>query len=467
MAPIFGHSAHRAELIPPKWGVAATVTGGMLVVGPPFYAMYIALPRLMHGFGADVEQAQWVLSAFSIAEAAMMPTVGWLGRVVGDRRLYMTALAAYMLFALLAAGAWNIEALIVFRILQGLAEGPLQPLSVALFYRAFPPAQRGLAVGLYILSWALCALLAYSGGGYLIQHRSWRLTFLMTLPLGLPSLVLARRFLPDGRDARRHGLDAWGLLSLVGFLVPWLLILNRAPRHGWHTPFTLVCLATAAPALLAFVRLELRRAEPFVDLRLFRTASFAMAALVRFLHSVGLHAYAFLVALFVQQTLGYTPLQTGLLMLPGAAVMGGAGLLMGRLADIIEPRLLLVAGLADLALVGYALSFVTPATPTAWLVALLVWLRMSTECIFSPLNVAALRTLPDAQVGMGSGILHVIMGIGAAVGTAGTASLLGRWAQDDAVAAFQELFGLTALLYAVTIVPALWIAPPARRKGPA
>jgi DHA2 family multidrug resistance protein len=506
-----------SDAIPAKWGVTATITCGMLVVGPPFYAMYVALPKIMVSFSADVEQVQWVISAFAIAEAVMMPTVGWLGSVLGYRRLYMSALSAYMLFALLSALAWNIESLIAFRILQGLAEGPLQPVSVALFYRSFPPPQRGLAVGLYILAWALCAILAYSSGGYLIEHLSWRLVFLVTLPLGLPSLMLAMGFLPAGGDGQRRSLDGWGLTAMVCFLVPLLLALNRGPRYGWDATFTLVCMAIAAPALLAFVALELMRREPFVDLRLFKNVPFSMASIVRFLHSTGLHTYAFLVALFVQQTLGYTPLQAGLMMLPGAVVMGGAGLLVGRLADKIEPRAIVVVGLTSLALVGYALSFVSPLTTVAWLILLLVWLRMSTECIFSPLNVAALRTLPEAHVGMGSGVLHVIMGIGAAVGTAGTASLLSRWeshhsltaahegnplsldgraivsgveevlrgagaveaqlgAEVDAalqayaraeasIAAFQDMFMLIALLYAVTIIPALLITPPRQPKG--
>ena len=309
-----------------KWGVAATITCGLLVIGPPFYAMYVALPKVMADFGADVEQVQWVISAFAIAEAAMMPTIGWLGSVTGYRRLYMWSLSAYMLFALLAALSWNIESLIVFRILQGLAEGPLQPIFVALFYRSFPPRQRGLSVGLYIFAWALCGILAYSGGGYLIEYLSWRLVFLVTLPLGLPSLLLALRFLPAGGEGNRRRLDGLGLLAMVCFLVPLLLALNRGPREGWDASFTLICLAVAAPSLLAFVCLELTRAEPFVDLRLFKVFSFSMASIVRFLHSTGLHTYIFLVALFVQQILGYTPLETGFLMLPGAVVMGVAGL---------------------------------------------------------------------------------------------------------------------------------------------
>lgn len=225
---------------------------------------------------------------------------------------------------------------------------------------------------------------------------------MVTLPVGIPSLMLAMAYLPDSRDGQRRSLDAWGLLAMIGFLVPLLLALNRGPREGWDATFTLVCFAIAAPVLLAFVALALIHKEPFVDLRLLQIFPFSMASVVRFLHSTGLHTYAFLMALFVQQTLGYTPHQAGLMMLPGAAVMGVAGLLVGRLADKLEPRAILVVGLTSLALVGYAFSFVTPLTTVAWLVLLLIWLRMSTECLFSPLNVAAL-------------------------GTAGTASLLGRW----------------------------------------
>jgi MFS family permease len=120
----------------------------MLVVGPSFYAMYVALPEIMVNFSADLEQVQWLISALAIAEAMILPTVGWLGSVIGYGGLSMSALSAYMLFVVLAALAWSIESFIAFRILQGLAEGLLQLVSVALFYRSFPRQQRGLAVGL-------------------------------------------------------------------------------------------------------------------------------------------------------------------------------------------------------------------------------------------------------------------------------------------------------------------------------
>ena len=119
--------------------------------------------------------------------------------------------------------------------------------------------------------------------------------------------------------------------------------------------------------------------------------------------------------------------------------------------------------MVSLVLVGYAFSLVTPLTTVAWLLVLLIWLRMSIECIFSPLNVAALRTLPEAHVGMGSGVLHVIMGIGAAMGTAGTASLLGRWTPHDPLSAFQYLFVMVGVLYLITIIPSLLIAPPTEK----
>jgi hypothetical protein len=314
----------------------------------------------------------------------------------------------------------------------------------------------------------------------------------VTLPVGIPSLMLAMAYLPDSRDGQRRSLDAWGLLAMIGFLVPLLLALNRGPREGWDATFTLVCFAIAAPVLLAFVALALIHKEPFVDLRLLQIFPFSMASVVRFLHSTGLHTYAFLMALFVQQTLGYTPHQARLMMLPGAAVMGVAGLLVRRLADKLEPRAILVVGLTSLALVGYAFSFVTPLTTVAWLVLLLIWLRMSTECIFSPLNVAALGTagtasllgrwqryhfLAATQEGdamsldgrtLVSGIEDAWRGAGeveAQIETNVAAALQAYMLEGATVAAFQDMFLVVALLYLVTIIPALLIVTPQRQKG--
>jgi MFS transporter, DHA2 family, multidrug resistance protein len=252
-----------------------------------------------------------------------------------------------------------------------------------------------------------------------------------------------------------------------------------------------------------------------VDLRRFKIFPFAMACVVRFLNHIGFNAYSLLVALFLQRTLDYTPLQAGLAVLPAALAVGPAGLTVGRLSDRIEPRIIFLIGLMLMTVGGYLFSSVNAWTPVVWVMTLVVILRVGSECVFSPLNNTSLRLLPMEWVRMGSGLLGLMWGIGGSVGNALTVALLdtrqavhamaagedhygsamerlyvlnevqhllqragdgayglGLTAQDvlkqhlmqeAAVAAFQDCFLLTAIVFILAMVPALFIRPQRRQ----
>jgi EmrB/QacA subfamily drug resistance transporter len=498
------------------WPVVLLNFMATLSLAFPFYTSYVALPRMMLSMSANLDQIQWVFTAYGIAQTVVMPMVGWLGSRLGTRKLFMLCLLLSTLGILGCGLAWSTGILIVFRIIQGVGAGLLSPLSVVIMFDAFPLEKRGLALGLNNTSWALGALIALPLGGYLIEAVSWRTIFFLGVPWGVVSLGLALWYLPQRPEPVSRHLDGWGFLTLTGLLVPLLYGLSQGQRHGWDAPMIQMSFLLAAASGVAFVGIELWRPNPLVELRLLRSLPFAMTCVVRFLNHVGFNAYSLLIALFLQNALEYSPLRAGLMVLPAALAVVPTSLLTGRLTDRIDPRLIFTSGLAVAGVGMYLFSTVDTWTPAFWVIVLVVVLRVGSECVFSPLTYTGLQILPSAWIRMGSGILSLMWGIGGALGNALTALLLssrqtmhqmsaglepasdlGESAQvlgdlhallheagdgvdgldlktqfmlqrhlthETAVAAFQDCFLLTAVVYLVTMLPSLLVYVPRYRS---
>jgi DHA2 family multidrug resistance protein len=475
----------------------------------PFYSSYVALPRMMVAMRANLDTIQWVLTAFAIAQTVMMPMVGWLSARFGMRSLFMLCLGCTLVGSVGCGLAWDAGSLIGFRILQGLGSGPLAPLSTVILFDAFPPGQRGTALGLNSTNWAIGALLALPVGGYIIETLSWRAIFFCGVPWGLISLALAWRLLPPDSDARQHRLDVWGVVTLVCFLVPLLFGLSQGQRFGWDAMSIQASFVIASLSIIVFLVHELRHDHPVLELRLLQNFPFAMACLVRFLNHIAFNAYSLLIALFLQTTLDYSPLRAGLTVLPSALAVAPASLLIGRLTDRLESRVIFLSGLAIMATASYLFSAVNTWTSAVWVMTLVVLLRIGSECLFSPLNYAGMQLLPASSRRMGTGMLSLMWSVGGSLGNAATVVVLsyrrtmhhlaasedrysdpseqehtlrelhtllreeGHTAdnldaaahdilhtylnQETAVAAFQDCFLLTAGIYLLTMLPALYI----------
>ena len=480
----------------------------------PFYSSYVALPRMMVEMRANLDTMQWVLTAFAIAQTVMMPMVGWLSTRFGMRHLFMLCLACTLVGSVGCGLAWDTGSLIVFRVLQGLGSGPLAPLSTVILFDAFPPGQRGIALGLNSTNWAIGALLALPLGGYLIETLSWRAIFFCGVPWGVLSLALAWRGLPQDSEARQYRLDVWGVMTLMCFLVPLLFGLSQGQRLGWETASIQLSFVVAALSVVVFIVYELRHSHPLLELRLLTHFPFAMACLVRFLNHIAFNAYSLLIALFLQTTLDYAPLRAGLTVLPSALAVAPASLLIGRLTDRLEPRVMFLSGLTLMAVGSYLFAAVDTWTPVVWVMTLVVLLRVGSECLFSPLNYAGMLLLPAASRRMGSGMLSLMWSVGGSIGNAVTVVLLSYRQtihhlaasadhysdageqeqtlrelhmllredgltednldaaandilhnylhQATSVAAFQDCFLLTAGVYLLTMLPALCIRAPRR-----
>ena len=253
-----------------KWWVTATVMLGAFLVVVSGATVNVALPPIMTTFSMNLDEVQWVITAYMTASAVLIPTVGWLGNRLGNRTLFLLSLFTFISGSALSGLAWSGSALIFFRIVQGAGGGPLLPMAMVLLNEAFPPRERGLAMGLFGLAAAFGPAVGPVIGGYLTDYISWRAVFYLNLVPGLVCMRLVCMVLPNTREAQRRALDLPGLITLAVFLVSLLIALSQGHRHGWDSPFIQRLFVVAGAAFVLLLVIELWRDEPLVELRLYR-----------------------------------------------------------------------------------------------------------------------------------------------------------------------------------------------------
>lgn len=412
-----------------KWWVSLTLFLGTLSVALTATAVDIAIPSIMSSLGASLNKIQWVLTGFMITRTVLIPSVGWLGDRLGDRDLFILSTAVFTLGSFLCSISWDADSLIFFRIIQAVGAGPLIGVAMAIMYEAFPPHERGLAMGLFMTGWSLGPFFGPLLGGYLTEHVHWRAIFYINIPVGLLSIVAAFFLLPGRKsEVRATPFDLFGFLTMTGAVVTLLLALSQGHEKGWGSGPIVALFGASVIFFFFFVAVELSAKDPFVELRYFRSPTFSLSNLVIFSRVFGFRGTNFLVALFLQRGLNYSPIQAAIFLLPGAVITGIVSPLAGTLSDRLNPRLPMVLGFVILIFTLYGLSTVTLWSSMAFIFFLLSVKSIGQSSLNAPLNTVALNALPEGKARMGSGIIGMARGLGETFGIAVLSFLLERYA---------------------------------------
>lgn len=399
-----------------KWLVAGTV---LLAGATQTFAgnsVNLAIPRIMAAFGTDLTTTQWVTTSFLITRTLMVPILGWLGGFMGNRNLFIFSMLGFVIASIGCGLAVNIPMLIVFRLMQGLVLGPLEGLTVILLIGAFPPQQRGLAIGMRTIGWSSGQIISFTIGGYFLEEVSWRMIFFMGIPSGLISTMLGLLLLRQEREFQGIPVDYLGLLALGTFLVPLLLLISFGRRDDTGTATLLILAGVALTGSVLFVARELLAKFPAVNLRLFRNPRFCLLCVTAFFNTLGLFGAQFMIPIFLQRVLGLTPLQAGLTIVPALVVSAFGGTLSGRLTDIFSPRVLIIVSLGLLVFVFNVFSTLTAMTTVGVMVTYIIFYRVCLFSINTPITSLNVTVLEHDQVRMGQGLLGMIRNIGASLG---------------------------------------------------
>ena len=292
-----------------KWWVALTVMLCAFIVVMSSATVSVALPPIMTAFGLNIDQAQWIVTAYMIAGAVLIPTVGWLGNRLGNRNVFLISLLVFVAGSALCSFAWSSTSLILFRVLQGIGSGPIMPMALVILNSSFPPRQRGLAMGLYGLGVSFGPAFGPVLGGYVTEYLSWRMVFSVNVVPGILGMLLVMLVLPNTRESVKRSFDLIGLISLSVFLVCLLSALSQGHRFGWDAPMIQRLFVIGGLAFVVFVILELWKEEPLVEVSLYRDPAFAAVSLAGLGVAMAFWGTGFLQTILLQRLMGYTPAQ--------------------------------------------------------------------------------------------------------------------------------------------------------------
>ena len=334
--------------------VLAICSTGLLMVGLDATIVNIALPAIHRSLGSSLAGLQWTVDAYTLVLASLLMLAGSTADRVGRKRVFQLGLLVFSLGSLLCALAPTQGVLIAARVLQAIGGSMLSPVAMSIIRTVFvDPAERARAIGVYAAMFGLSIALGPVLGGMLVDAVGWRAVFLVNVPVGALAVVATHRFVPESRAERPRRFDPVGQILVIVGLASLTYGIIEGPDHGWASVDIVAALAVAALALAALIPYELRRREPLLEMRWFRSAPFSGASAIALCAFAALGAFLFLNTLYLQDVRGLSPLRAGLCMLPMAAMVLVFAPLSGRLVGSRGPRPpLLAAGVALIAAVA-------------------------------------------------------------------------------------------------------------------
>jgi EmrB/QacA subfamily drug resistance transporter len=402
-----------------RWVLLATVLGSAMaaidatVVG-------IALPAIGRDFGASLPTLQWVVISYTLTLAGLLLFAGALGDRYGRKRFFLIGVVWFALASLLCGVAPNAAVLIGARAVQGIGAALLTPGSLAIIEASFRPADRGKAIGAWSGLSGVATAIGPFLGGYLVQAVSWRLIFVINLPVAAMVVVVAMRHVPESRDPDITGrIDVTGGVLVTLGLVGLTYGLIEGPSRGWTTFTPMTTLIAGVLLLAAFLAWEHRTPAPMMPLNLFASAQFSSANVVTFVVYAALSGVLFLLPIELQQVSDYTALEAGISLLPVTLIMLALSARSGGLAARIGPRLqmtvgplLIAAGLALFTRIGPAGNYVTEVLP-----AVLVF-GAGLAVNVAPLTSTVLAAVPASHAGMASAVNNDVARAGGLIAVA-------------------------------------------------
>jgi EmrB/QacA subfamily drug resistance transporter len=391
----------------------------LVIVGLDSTIVNVALPSIQKELHAPVSGLQWVMDAYTLVLAGLLVLAGSTADRVGRRRTFQAGLATFTVGSLLCSLAPGLGWLVVFRIVQAVGGSMLNPVAMSIIVNTFTDrAERARAIGVWGAAFGASLALGPVVGGLLVAAVGWRGIFWVNIPIGVAAIALTALFVPESKAPHPRRIDPVGQALVIVVLAALIYGIIEGPRHGWSSPEIIGCFCLSAAALVALLIVELRRTEPLLDLRFFRSAPFSGATLIAVCAFAALGGFLFLNTLYLQDERGYSALHAGLLTLPLAAVMVVAAPLSGRMISQRGPRLpLLVAGLTMTA-GGAMLTGLTGHTPVDWLLASYVIFGIGFGMVNAPITNTAVSGMPATQAGVAAAIASTSRQVGTSLGVA-------------------------------------------------
>jgi EmrB/QacA subfamily drug resistance transporter len=405
--------------------LVATILGSSIAI-LDLSAVNVALPSIQRSLGGGLAGQQWVSNAYLLTLASLILLGGSLGDIFGERLVFGIGVAGFGVSSLLCALAPSIAVLIAFRAVQGIAGALLTPSSLAVIVATFPERERGPAIGTWTAWGTIAGALGPLVAGLILNVASWRWIFVINLPLVVVCLWLIVRAVPSGnRSQTRRRVDVVGAVLCVLGLGGTVFALIEQPRLGWSDPAVSGSLIGGVLMFAGFLIYESRARDPMLRLELFKSRNFAIGNVETLALYGGLSALFFFLVLYLQQVAGYSPLKSGLALLPESLIMFALSSRFGALADRLGPRVFmgggpLIAGAGMLMLLGFGVrvDYVTQVLP-----GILVF-SLGLSVTVAPLTAAILAGIDQSEAGIGSAVNNAVARVAGLIATVAIGALV-------------------------------------------
>lgn len=396
----------------------------------------VALRHIAGGLAIGLDESTYVITSYLVANAVVLSISGWLSTVLGRKRFYMMCVATFTIASLLCGLAWNLQSLVLFRILQGLGGGGMATSEQAILADSFPPQKRGQAFAIYGVAVVVAPVVGPTLGGWITDTYSWHWVFLINVPMGLLSLLLVGTLVkePSSAEEERAELLSKGLrVDYVGFILIAVglgvleFVLDEGQRNDWFGSNMILSFALlAAFCLLALIPWELSRDDPIVDIRLLGTRQFGACALVMLGTFAVLISTTQLLPQLLQTEVGYTAMLAGLALSPGGVATMMLMPVAGRLVSVVQPKYLIMFGAAVAALSMWHMTGLTGDISYGYAALARIYLAIGLPFLFLPVTTASYDGVPPEKTNQASALINVARNIGGSMGVAVAQTLLAQ-----------------------------------------
>ncbi|WP_424630135.1 DHA2 family efflux MFS transporter permease subunit [Bradyrhizobium sp. SYSU BS000235] len=395
----------------------------------------VALRYISGGLAVSADEASWVITTYLVANSIVLSASGWIAEMFGRKNFFLVCIALFSLSSLLCGLAWSLQALLIFRVMQGLAGGGMTPVAQSILAAAFPPSKRNQGFALYGIAVVVAPVVGPTLGGWLSDNLSWHWCFLINVPVGIASLILIHFIIPSSprRAAERKKLwekgpnfDIIGFLLVATFLGSLEVVLDRGQIEDWFgSTFIITFAAISAVALLLFIPWELNREKPLIDLKMLAGRQFGTCFVIMLGTGALLIATTQALPQLLQDQFGYTATLAGLAISPGGLVTMVMMVVVGRLG-FVQPKYLISIGAA---VAGYAMIDLVRMSPDVdfWFFAWSrIYLGIGLPLIFIPITTASYDGIPPNKTDQASAMINLARNFGGSMGVALTQTMLAR-----------------------------------------
>nr|WP_068889734.1 DHA2 family efflux MFS transporter permease subunit [Pedobacter panaciterrae] len=410
-----------------KWIITFTVITASLLELIDTTIVNVAIPQIQGNLGATLEDVAWLSTGYAVANVIVLPMSGWLGSRFGRKNYFLFSIILFTIASFLCGNATNLEELILFRILQGLAGGGLISTAQAILIETWPREDVGIATALFGLGAVVGPTVGPTIGGYLLEISSWPLIFYVNIPVGILAAYCTYMFVRETpKDGKGMPVDWWGIALLAIAVGSLQTVLEKGESEDWFaTPYITALAVASVLGLLLFIWRELSTDHPIVNFKIMRHRSFSVGMFTSFILGFGLYGSVFVFPVFCQNLLGFSPLQTGELLFPGGlctiVMMPFIGIFLKK---GIPAQFMATVGMFLFFVFCSMLSKSTLQSGTNDFFLPLMIRGVGMALLFVPLTTLAIQDLKGAEIGQGSGLNNMMRQLGGSFGIAALTTLI-------------------------------------------